>query len=84
MRFPYVSSLTDMAKAVLAVMIGVLLTIVILVSLSSSPGHSDLFARQEILEQRLAFVACLILTPPENRTPETISECQAAPIDNAP
>jgi hypothetical protein len=84
MRFPYVSSLTDMAKAVLAVMIGVLLTIIILVSLSSSPGHSDLYIRQQMIEERLAFIACLILTPPEERTSVAVTACQAVPIDDAP
>ena len=78
------SNLTDMAKAVVAVMIGVLLTIMILVSLSSSPGHSDIFARQEMIEQRLAFISCLILNTPEERTPEAIAECQAIPINDAP
>jgi hypothetical protein len=64
---------------VVAVMVGVLLAVAVLIAVSRSPGHDEIYNRQQMLEDQLRYVSCLLLVPPEERVPEMVAACQVVP-----
>lgn len=75
MVFPRVIvELSNLARTIVAVIIGVILAVTIFVTLSTSPDHRDLYARQERIENQLQFLTCLLVA--ENPDAPTIAACQ--------
>ena len=74
------ANVTDLAKAVIAVVIGVLLSLVILIQIGNEPGHDDLVSQQNMILDQQRLMLCLMLYPEEQRqTPEVLAACQATP-----
>lgn len=79
------SNLTDLAKAIFAVIIGVLLSIVILIQIGNEPGHDDLLGQQQMILDQQRVMLCLMLYPEEQRqNPEVLSSCQSSPLESQP
>lgn len=75
MVFPrIVAELSNLARTVIAVIIGVVLAVAIFVALSSSPDHRDLYERQERIENQLQFLSCLLVA--EVPDASAIAACQ--------
>lgn len=64
----------------LTVMVAVLLALALFSVTSASPGHRELHQRQEMMEQQLQYISCLLLIDGE-RTPEAVASCQVTPSD---
>jgi uncharacterized membrane protein len=72
-------TVTNLVSSVLTVIIGVILSLVLISILSTTPGHDEMFQRQTVIENQLRYVSCLLLIPPDERVPEAVAECQVTP-----
>ena len=71
---------SSMAQTVVAVMIGVLLTIGVLLVISDDPTLPDILEREEQILDNQQTMMCLLLYPAAERTPEVLVACQT-PVD---
>lgn len=72
--------LSRMISSVLTVIIGVLLTLALISVLSTTPGHDELYQRQDRIEAQLRYVSCLLLIHPDDRVPDAVAACQLDPV----
>lgn len=73
--------LSRLISSVLTVIIGVLLTLALISVLSTTPGHDELHQRQQIIEDQLQYISCILLIAPDERIPENVAACQLDPVD---
>jgi hypothetical protein len=71
--------LTDLARLIVAVFVGVMLAILVFIAISRSPGHDDIFQRQQMIEDQLRYMSCLLLIEPADRIPDAVAACQVTP-----
>lgn len=83
MRRDIMTRVGSVAISVLTVIVGILLTLALISVLSTSPGHDEIANKQIVIEEQLRFVSCLLMVPPDDRTPEVIANCQA-PVEPTP
>jgi hypothetical protein len=76
---PLVSKLGRVAVSVLTVIVGVVLTLALISVVSSTPGHDEIYNRQQMVEDQLRYISCLLLIAPEDRIPEAVAACQIVP-----
>lgn len=74
---------TRVANILMATLIVLLVAILGFVIWSAFSGrgstHRQILDRQVMIEQQLIFLSCIELLHPDQRTPETIAECQVNP-----
>lgn len=73
---PLLSKFGQWAVSIATVIVGVLLTLALISVLSSTPGHDELHNRQQMIEDQLRYISCLLLILPEDRVPEAVAGCQ--------
>jgi hypothetical protein len=77
MRQRIVRATASMAQTVVAVILGMILTIGILIMISDDPTHEQLMERQAQIMDNQRIVLCLMLYPEDERqTPEILASCQ--------
>jgi hypothetical protein len=70
---------SDLAKAVIAVILGVLLSIGILIAISDDPSHQMLLDQQDLMIENQRVVLCLMLFDEEDRgSADVVATCQTA------
>lgn len=72
--------------SVLAVMVGIILTLLILqLASGETTTHGDMSMRIGRVEEQLAYQSCILLIHPEDRIPDRVAECQVlAPLESQP
>ena len=76
-----ISGLSELGKQVIAVLPGVLLSLAVIASLSSAPGHDEMLEEMSTITDQLTYISCLLLIPPEERVPDEVAACQ---VESAP
>jgi hypothetical protein len=78
-REKIVAEAAELARMIVAVVIGVILALILFVLASRSPGHNELYQQQQMVSEQLRYVSCLLLIPPDERVPEAVAGCQITP-----
>ena len=73
---PTRSAVIRLIQLIIGVMVGTLLTVIIIALVSPAPGHRDLYEQDQIIQQQLAYMTCVLLIPPDERIPVRVAECQ--------
>jgi hypothetical protein len=63
----------SMAQTLVAVILGMLLTISVLILVSDDPTHEQLVERQQVILENQRLMLCLVLI--EDRTEASVAEC---------
>ena len=71
--------LTRLISQILTVIIGVVLSVALISVLSTTPGHDEIHQQQQIIEDQLLYISCLLLINPDDRVPDAVAECQVNP-----
>ena len=72
----FTSNLAELARTVIAVIIGVVLALILITVSTGAPGHPELIEQQQMNNRQLQYISCLLLIPPEDRIPEAVASCQ--------
>jgi hypothetical protein len=74
--------MSRVATVMMGILIVLLATILGLAVWSMATGrgasHQQILDQQERIDDHLAYLSCLLLTPPEDRTPEVVASCQVS------
>lgn len=79
-RRALIGQVSDLAKSVIAAMVGVLLALAIFFALSTTPGHDDLNKKLDTIITQNETIICLLLVEPEARVPQNVAECQTGAV----
>lgn len=77
-----IGELSDLAKSVIAAMIGVLLALAVFFALSTTLGHDDLNKKLDTIITQNETIICLLLVEPETRVPQNVAECQTESVND--